>query len=133
MRVRWFLKEAIPFLFVGVAIINLLYAFGILEWLGNTFEPIMRGLFGLPGGSSIALVTGFLRKDLAVGMLIPLNMAPLQLVIATVMLTIYFPCVATFAVLIRELGIKDMIKSAALMFSTAVTVGVLLRLILLGV
>jgi ferrous iron transport protein B len=65
-------------------------------------------------------------------MLITLNMAPMQLVIAITMLTIYFPCVATFAVLIKELGIKDMIKAAILMVSIAVIVGFILRIILLG-
>ncbi len=133
MRIRWFLKEAIPYLFLGVLIINLLYAIGILQWIGNLVSPIMVGLFGLPGDASIALITGFLRKDLAVGMLISLNMVPLQMVIAVTMLTIYFPCVATFAVLIKELGIKDMIKSATLMIGIAIIVGFLLRVILLGV
>jgi ferrous iron transport protein B len=133
MRVRWFLKEAIPFLFLGVLVINILYAVGFLQWLGNILSPVMQGLFGLPGDAGIAMVTGFVRKDLAVGMLIPLGMNPLQLVIAATMLTIYFPCVATFVVLIKELGIKDMIKSAAIMITTAVIVGVILRLILLGV
>jgi len=132
MRIRWFLKEAIPYLFVGVLIINVLYVIGILQWFGNAVSPVMEGLFGLPGDASIALITGFLRKDLAVGMLITLNMAPLQLVIAVTMLTIYFPCVATFAVLIKELGIKDMLKSAAIMVGVAIIVGFLLRIILLG-
>ena len=133
MRVRWFLKEAIPFLFLGVLIINILYAVGFLQWLGTALSPIMEGLFGLPGDASIALVIGFLRKDLAVGMLLPLGMNAMQLVIAATMLTIYFPCIATFAVLVKELGVKDMIKSAAIMAGTAVIVGVVLRIILLGV
>ena len=133
MRIRWFLKEAIPYLFIGVLIINVLYAIGILQWFGNAVAPLMDSLFGLPGDASIALITGFLRKDLAVGMLISLNMAPLQLVIAVTMLTIYFPCVATFAVLIKELGLKDMLKSAAIMVGVAIIVGFLLRIILLGV
>jgi ferrous iron transport protein B len=133
MRIRWFLKEAIPYLFLGVLIINILYAFGILQWFGNQVQPLMEGLFGLPGDAGIALITGFLRKDLAVGMLLSFNMTPLQLVIAVTMLTIYFPCVATFAVLIKELGIKDMIKSAIIMIVVAVIVGFLLRIILLGV
>jgi ferrous iron transport protein B len=94
----------------------------------------MEGLFGLPGETSIALVTGFLRKDLAVGMLVTIEgITVFQLVIAVTMLTIYFPCVATFAVLIKELGIKDMIKSAAIMIGTAATVGIILKLILIGV
>ncbi|RLI63659.1 MAG: ferrous iron transporter B [Candidatus Asgardarchaeum californiense] len=132
MRTRWFLKEAIPFLFAGVLVINILYSVGFLQWLGNTLAPVM-GLFGLPGDASIAMAIGFLRKDLAVGMLIPLGMNPMQLVIAATMLTIYFPCVATFAVLVKELGIKDMAKSAAIMAGTAVTVGIILRIVLLGV
>lgn len=133
MRIRWFLKEALPYLFIGVMIINVLYALGILQWFGNAIAPLMEGLFGLQGEAGAALVAGFLRKDLAVGMLISLNMTALQLVIAITMLTIYFPCVATFAVLIKELGIKDMLKAAAIMLGVAVIVGLLLRIILLGV
>ena len=131
MRVRWFLKEAIPFLIVGVFFINILYAIGFLQWFGDMVSPVMTNLFGLPGETSISLITGFLRKDLAVGMLLSFNLSPMQLVIAVTMLTIYFPCVATFIVLIRELGVKDMLKSAFIMISIAILVGVILRLILL--
>jgi len=133
MRVRWFLREAIPFLFLGVFVVNVLYAAGVLQWLGNVFSPVTETVFGLPGGASIALIMGFLRKDLAVGILLPLGMNPLQLVIAVTMLTIYFPCVATFAVLIKELGLRDMIKSTMIMIATAITVGGILKIILLGV
>ena len=134
MRIRWFLKEAIPFLFLGVLIINLLYAVGFLQWLGNVLAPMMQGLFGLPGESSTALVIGFLRKDLATGMLLTIKgMNAYQLVIAAVMLTVYFPCVATFVVLLRELGFKDMLKSTAIMVTTAFVVGIILKLIFLGV
>ena len=131
MRVRWFLKEAIPFLILGVFFINILYAVGILQWFGNLVSPVMTSLFGLPGEASISLITGFLRKDLAVGMLLSFNLSPMQLVIAVTMLTIYFPCVATFSVLIRELGVKDMFKSALIMISIAILVGLSLNLILL--
>jgi ferrous iron transport protein B len=92
----------------------------------------MTTLFGLPGEASISLITGFLRKDLAVGMLLSFNMSPMQLVVAVTMLTIYFPCVATFSVLVRELGLKDMFKSALIMISIAIIVGVSLNLILLS-
>ena len=132
MRVRWFLKEAIPFLIVGVFFINILYAVGVLQWFGDMVSPFMTGLFGLPGEASISLVTGFIRKDLAVGMLLSFNMSPIQLVIAVTMLTIYFPCIATFSVLVRELGVKDMFKSALIMISIAIIVGVILKFILLS-
>ncbi|MFO7991038.1 MAG: ferrous iron transporter B [Thermoplasmata archaeon] len=133
MRVRWFLTEAIPFLFLGVLLINVLYAVGFLQWLGSLFSPVTSGILGLPEDATTALLIGFLRKDLAVGMLLPLDMAPMQLVIASTVLTIYFPCVATFAVLIKELGIKDMFKSAVIMIATALLVGGVMRLILIGI
>lgn len=134
MRVRWFLREAVPFLFLGVAFINILYAVGFLQWLGEILQPVTYSLFGLPGEASTALMIGFLRKDLAVGMLLTIKgMTAMQLVIAATMLTIYFPCVATFAVLIRELGFKDMLKSSLIMVSTAVVVGIIMKIVLLGV
>jgi ferrous iron transport protein B len=132
MRVRWFLTEAIPYLFLGVLLINVLYAVGFLEWLGHVFAPVIGGWFGLPEESSTALLIGFLRKDLAVGMLLPLAMTPVQLVIATTVLATYFPCVATFAVLVKELGIEDMIKSTVIMVVTALVVGGVMRLVLIG-
>jgi len=111
---------------------NILYAVGVLQWFGDMVSPFMTGLFGLPGEASISLITGFIRKDLAVGMLLSFNMSPIQLVIAVTMLTIYFPCIATFSVLVRELGVKDMFKSALIMISIAIIVGVILKFILLS-
>ena len=137
MRVRWFLKDAIPWLILGVFFISVLDTLGVIDWLGVIFEPVMGGVFGLPGAVSIVLLTGFLRKDLAVGLLLALTgtimFNPMQLVIVATMLTIYFPCVATFAVLIKELGFRDMIKSAVIMVCTAGIVGFILRVVLLGV
>jgi len=133
MRIRWFLEEAIPFLFLGVLLINILYTAGIVDWLGTIFAPVIQGLFGLPKEATSALLIGFLRKDLAVGMLLPLGMSPMQLVIATTLLTVYFPCVGTFAVMFKELGIRDMIKATAFMAGTALVVGTIMRIVLLGI
>jgi ferrous iron transport protein B len=133
MRVRWFLLDAVPFMFLGVFIISILYVTGIIEALGTVFAPITEGLFGLDRDATGALLVGFLRKDVAVGMLLPLNMSPMQLVIASTILTIYFPCIATFMVLLKELGIKDMIKATGLMIVVTLTVGTVMRIILLGI
>ena len=137
MRIRWFLKDAVPWLFFGVFIITLLSTLGVIDALGNVSQPLLEGLFGLPGIVSIVLITGLLRKDLAVGLLLALAgtmyFNPMQLVIIAVMLTLFFPCAATFAVLIKELGFRDMLKSSLIMISTATVVGIILRLVLLGV
>jgi ferrous iron transport protein B len=133
MRVRSFIIEAVPLVFLGVLIINILYATGVIDALGTIFSPLISGVWGLPEEATGALLVGFLRKDVAVGMLLPLDMNPMQLVIAATVLTLYFPCIATFAVLVRELGIKDMAKATALMIIIAIIVGGIMRLILLGV
>jgi ferrous iron transport protein B len=132
MRIQWYLKDAIPWLFFGVFIINILYTLHFIDFLSNLFSPIVVTWFGLKKEAALALIAGFLRKDLAVGMLLPLNMAPEQLVIATTILTIYFPCVATFTILIKELGIKDMLKAMILMMFVAFTVGGIQRFLLIG-
>ncbi len=132
MRIRWFLGDAIPWLIFGVFIVNILYSIGFLDWLGSALSPVMEKIFGLPGEASLALIIGFLRKDLAVGMLLPLKMKAMQLVIAATILTIYFPCVATFAVLVKELGIKDMLKATMIMIATAIMVGGTMKILLIG-
>ncbi len=132
MRVRWFIREAIPYLFFGVFLVNILYAVGFLEWLGDIISPFMDSWLGLPGDAVTVLLVGFLRKDLAVGMLLPLGLDAKQLVVATTVLALYFPCVATFAVLIKELGIKDSFKSTTVMVVTALLVGGAMHLVLMG-
>lgn len=130
MRVRWFLREAIPFVLAGVFIVNVLYSLGVIQFLGRVASPVVTRFLGLPVDAVGALVVGFLRKDLAVGMLAPLGLTRDQLIIASVVLTMYFPCVATFAVLLRELGIRDMAKAAVIMITSAFLVGSLLNMIL---
>ncbi|MBU4199969.1 MAG: ferrous iron transporter B [Verrucomicrobia bacterium] len=131
MRVRWFVAEAVPFLFLGVVVVNILNALGIIEHLARHVAPFMQCWFGLPGAAVPALLAGFLRKDLAVGMLVPLALSPAQLTIAVTVLTLYFPCVAAFAILLKELGVKDMLKAALAMILTALLVGGILRLVLM--
>jgi len=130
MRIRGFLKEAIPFVLLGVFFTNILYSLGIIQFIGRLTSPVVTGVLGLPQDAIGALIIGFLRKDVAVGMLLPLGLDLTQLVVASVVLTMYFPCVATFAVLVKEMGIKDMMKSAAIMIGSALIVGGLLNFIL---
>jgi ferrous iron transport protein B len=115
---------------LGVLIANLLYTFGIIQFIGKITAPVFNHFLGLPEEAAGALVIGFLRKDLAVGMLIPLQLSLKQLIVASVVLSMYFPCVATFAVLLKELGIADMVKSSIIMLLSALLTGGLLNLLL---
>jgi len=130
IRMKWFIKEAVPFVLLGVLIVNILYTLGIIQFVAQFTAPVVTRLLGLPSEAVGALIIGFLRKDVAVGMLIPLGLTAKQLIIASVVLAMYFPCVATFTTLVKELGFVDMLKSAGIMIVSSLIVGGLLNIIL---
>ncbi|MBN2037619.1 MAG: ferrous iron transporter B [Chitinispirillaceae bacterium] len=130
IRTKWFIKEAVPFVLLGVLIANVLYTLGIVQLIGGITAPVVTGVLGLPREAVGALVIGFLRKDVAVGMLVPLGLTLKQLVIASVVLAMYFPCIATFTTLVKELGFVDMLKSTTIMMAASLIVGGLLNVVL---
>jgi ferrous iron transport protein B len=130
MRTYGFLREAVPIILVAVLVINVLYFLGIFDAVANFTAPVVTGLLGLPKEAVTALVIGFLRKDVALGMLAPLALSSGQLVIGSVVLAMFFPCIATFVVLLRELGVVNMLKSAGIMIFAALITGGILNLVL---
>jgi ferrous iron transport protein B len=130
LRVSQFLREAVPYIALGMVVMNIFYLTGLMYRIGQALRPIVSGLLGLPSDAATALLIGFLRKDVGIGMFAPLNMTPDQLVIAAVVLAMYFPCVATFMVMLRELGVSGTIKSVTLRLAAALMVGTALNLIL---
>jgi ferrous iron transport protein B len=128
LRIKGFLIDAVPVVLMGVMAVNILLYFHLFDFLTNIFSPVMKGLFGLPKEAIVALVIGFFRKDVAVGMLIPLNLAAKQLFIAATLLAMTFPCIATFAIFLKELGLKDLIKATAIMIFSSALVGALLNM-----
>jgi ferrous iron transport protein B len=130
IRMVWFFREAVPWVLLGVLIVNILDTLGVIDFLGEIAKPVVSGVLGLPENAVGALIIGFLRKDVAVGMLQPLALSFSQVVVACVVLTMYFPCVATFAVMFKEFGLKDMLKAALIMVIASITVGGLLNLVL---
>ncbi|MCG2676372.1 ferrous iron transporter B, partial [bacterium] len=130
MRILGFLREALPLVLLGVLVVNILYFLKVFDFLANLAAPLIHGILGLPKEAVVALVIGFLRKDVALGMLGPLNLTAQQLVVGSVVLAMSFPCIATFIVLLKELGLKDMLKATGIMIFSAFLVGGLLNLIL---
>jgi len=125
-----FLAEAVPIILGAVLAINILYTLGVFDVVADFTTPVVTGLLGLPKEAVTALVVGFLRKDVAVGMLAPLALSAEQLVVGSVVLAMFFPCIATFAVLLKELGVANMLKSAGIMISAALLTGGLLNAVL---
>ena len=130
IRVREFLKEAVPYIALGMIIMNFFYLTGLMHLIGEKLRPVITGLLGLPSDAATALIIGFLRKDVGIGMFAPLDMSPEQYVIAAVVLAMYFPCVATFMVMLKELGVSGTAKSVALRLVAALIVGSALNFLL---
>ena len=134
-RVKGFFVVAIPFVMLGCAIVGVLYYFGVIRVLGDLLAPIFVGWFGVPAETAGPLVAAFLRKDLAVAQLsvIP-GITDYQMITSVVLVSIYFPCVATFAMMLKE-GWKELIGALAVLAVVVFAYGGLIHLIgiLLGV
>lgn len=131
MRVKEFIFEAAPVVLVGVLVVNIFIYAHLFDALTGFFAPLVTGLFGLPKEAVVALIVGFFRKDVAVGMLGPLSLSAKQLFISAVLLAMSFPCIATFVTLLRELGLRDLAKATLIMVFSTIIVGTLLNLAVL--
>ena len=128
-RIWGFLREALPVILAGVFFVNIAYTLGLFTTLADVSAPVISGLLGLPKASIAPMLIGFLRKDMAVGMLgtITPALTAKQLVVASTVLAMFFPCIATFTVLLKELGARDMLKATVIMVVVALTVGTALN------
>ncbi len=130
VRLRAFLNEAVPYIGVGMLAMNLFHMTGFMDYMGVALRPVISGMLGLPSDAAATLIIGFLRKDVGIAMFAPLEMTPMQLAIASVMLAMYFPCVATLMVLLKELGPYNTLKSILIRLIAALLVGTTMNLLL---
>jgi ferrous iron transport protein B len=125
-RIRGFVVEAIPVVLGAVLVVNLMHSLGPFRAIADAVAPAITSVLGLPKESVAALAVGFLRKDFALGMLEPLDLTAGQLVVGSVVLAMFFPCIATFLALLKELGIAGLLKATGIMIvGTLVTEGAL--------
>ncbi len=120
-RMREFVVEAWPLLIVGSAILAALNYFNaavVFNWL---VRPMTWSL-GLPAEVGVPLIFGILRKELSLVMLgqalgtvnFDTALSIPQMVTYATFVMFYLPCLATLAVLKRELGTRAMLAIASL-------------------
>ena len=133
-RFRAFVVTAAPIMLVGSFVLGGLYETGVIGPLQAGLAPVTTGLLGLPPVAGMALVLAFLRKELALQLLLVLAVAqygaagasldsflsPGQLFGYAGVTAVSVPCIATVAALVDEFGRRD----AVLM--TLATLGVAL-------
>jgi len=106
MHVKSYLFHAVPLIVSGVLTAAILHETGILYHIGILFEPVVVGLLGLPAEASVALIVGIIRRELAIAVLLDLNLTVLQLITGSIVALFYIPCAAVFPILMKEFGIK---------------------------
>jgi len=129
LRLKAFIMEAVPLIIVGVFIIGVLDILGVTNFLANLFGKPITSILGLPKETISVMILGFLRKDISIALLVPFNLDIKQLIIASVFMVLYLPCIATFFTLIKEMGIKNTLIIVLIMLSTAIVIGALLNIL----
>ncbi|MFQ6107076.1 MAG: ferrous iron transport protein B [Thermoplasmata archaeon] len=120
-RLKDFIVVAFPFLIAVSIIIQIISIAGLFDTINNAMSPVTVAWLGLPSVVGVVLIFGILRKELTLIMLAAAvgttNLAtvlnPIQMVVFTVIVILYIPCVATIATMAREIGAK---KAAIITF-----------------
>jgi len=136
-RLREFVVVALPWLILGSAGLGLIEFFGWQAGVNVGLSPL-TGLLGLPASVGLTLIFGVLRKELSLLMLmqalgttdVAAVMSVAQIVIFTLFVTFYLPCLPTLASMVRELGRRLTAVAAATLLLLAIGLGLLARLAL---
>jgi ferrous iron transport protein B len=134
LRVREFLRYAMPILVVGSIVLELLSYWDVSSFLDLLARPITWSL-GLPAVLGIPLVFGVFRKELSLVMLfqalgttqVAAVLTAAQMYVFAVFVIFYVPCIATVAVLRREFGALRTLAIVGATTGIALVVALLLR------
>jgi ferrous iron transport protein B len=140
LQFKSFLKFAWPILIGGSIVLSLLQFLSLDKTFNRLLSPLVVHGLGLPQGLGITLVFGFLRKELTLIMMLQAlgvdykNLLTVisreQIIVFTVFVSFFIPCLSTFAVLWKEIGKRVAFLSAGLSIGAAILLSLLVRLII---
>ena len=136
LRMKEFIFVAWPLLIAGSTVLSLLNYFKTDTFINQIFSPL-TSLLGLPLVVGTTLIFGILRKELSMLMLIQAIgtsnvaavMSTTQIMTFTIFVIFYVPCVATIAVLWKEIGSKRTLFAVAFTFVSAFILATITRFI----
>ncbi|MGO8819254.1 MAG: ferrous iron transport protein B [Terriglobia bacterium] len=137
-RLREFVLVAFPLLVVGSVVLSLVDFYGWQHGINAALSPF-TALLGLPRSVGLTLVFGVLRKELSLLMLMQALgtthvlgvMTAAQIVIFTLFVTFYIPCMATLASMARELGWRLTLAASGALLALAMVVSLAARGVML--
>ncbi|MFQ5739510.1 MAG: FeoB small GTPase domain-containing protein [Acidobacteriota bacterium] len=126
VRVKWFLREALPLFVLGTLALFLLDRLHVLDALVGAAEPVVTGLLDLPRRTATVFFMGFLRRDYGAAGLFDMVLRGqldwIQTIVGLTVMTLFVPCLANFFVMVKEQGLK--VGLAMVGFITFYSVGV---------
>lgn len=135
-----FIRFAWPILIAGSLVLSLMGYFGADRLVNDILSPLVSKGLGLPRELGVTLVFGFLRKELSLIMMLQALgveyqelltvITKEQIIVFTVFVSFFIPCLSTFAILWREIGRKWAFISAGLSISVALALSWLVRLVI---
>jgi ferrous iron transport protein B len=113
LRLRDFVLLSWPLLIAGSLVLGMVDHWHLNDAVNTALSPLTR-MLGLPFATGTTLIFGLLRKELSVIMLgqalgtthIGSVMSPTQILVFTLFIAFYVPCLATVASLMKEIGRK---------------------------
>jgi ferrous iron transport protein B len=123
-RIQWYLMEIIP-VFLGTSLLLwFLDQQGFLDRIIHALRGPVQGL-GLPPEAAGIFLLGFFRRDYGAAGLYDLrgDLSMSQLTVAATTLTLFVPCLAQAAVMVKERGLVTAILIIAIIVPLAFLVG----------
>lgn len=140
LQLRSFVRFAWPLLIGGSIVLGIIQSFHGDRVINAALAPLVVGVLGLPQALGVTLIFGFLRKELSLLMMLQAlgvgygslltAITREQIVVFTVFVSLFIPCLSTFAIMWKEAGKKTAFLSAALSVSAAVLVSLIVRLLI---
>lgn len=132
-RLKWYFMEIFPLFIYASILIWVGNVFGIFDIIIKILEYPVRWI-GLPDKTAIAFLFGFFRRDYGAAGLFDMNKTGLfnsnQILVATITLTLFLPCIAQFLINIKERGIKMGIGISVFILFFSFTIGYLVNFFL---
>ncbi len=136
LRLREFVVIGLPMLVGGSLVLGLMNHWRLDTIVNQAWAPL-ASLLGLPVILGTTLIFGTLRKELTLVMLVQVLgtthitsvVTPAQLLVFTVFVTFYFPCVATLGALFKEVGGKLTLLAVTYTTVLAIALSIAVRLL----
>jgi ferrous iron transport protein B len=130
-RTKSLIYIVFPTYIAGSALVQILYAVGVLKPMSDALSPLTVAWLGLPAITGILLILGVVRKEFillaSVAVFGSTNLAlfltPVQLITLALIGILYIPCLSTIAVLAKDFGWRTAAIISAANFVTALIVG----------